>query len=130
MSLTLSKLGQGGGGGGGDLGGGGNLPHQTRHIPHLGHYPLPRSPPLRKEENQGIWSMSRRYASYWNAILFKTRLHSSRMHTTRTLTVVPVCRGWRSWSGEGMSPPPHPDACENITFSGYATRAVITSLES
>ena len=42
----------------------------TRHTPRTRHPPPWASPPPSQEADASMWSMSGRYASYWNAFLF------------------------------------------------------------
>ena len=67
------------------LSGGGGCLWQTADIPPGQTHPLGRHPLGRQTHPSQDGHCSRRYASYWNALLL-TRMHSSRMRTVN-------CRG-------------------------------------
>ena len=92
---------------------------RSRSLPPWKQTPQKQTPPLHSSECWEIWSTSGQYASYWNAIFFlntfKTRMHSSRMHTARLMTIshsIPcnsggstsrgVCFKWGLHPGEGI----------------------------
>ena len=56
-----------------------HLPEQT---PPRSRHPLPQTPPPpRRDADSGIWSMSGRYASYWNAFLLTIHFLSTEKTT-------------------------------------------------
>ena len=55
-------------------------PHTSiPHSPHITPPPPPPHPFIPRAENQGIRSMRGRYASYWNAYLFKKKIAWNRV---------------------------------------------------
>ena len=107
-------------------------------------FPVPKEPPL--VQLQEPFVVSSLFSQLFNKKYSTTRLHSSRMHTTRSLTVSPsmhcsqggVCSWGGAWSGGSVprglcswgngipacteADPPvdrMTDTCKNITFINF-----------